>query len=203
MIHWTRSSWARSLAASLTLASSLCADVCVENPAGGPTVCVGWQAPLEPVPALNFNIDYQANPAAPDVELITGAQWRVYARDASDPSQPGDMGAITATQPQDYVVSFARPDGSPGAKNVESVYLWPAGSHYSRILDGSHISGDLVGDLRVKPLNNVFYGSIEGLTVNGNVDGNISARSIQRLTIDGTYQGGIIRCTDVYGHAFA
>ncbi len=148
-----------SIVAAFTLAITAFADrclaggsACVTDSGNQTRVCVEWSQGPNPEPNVDFVVDVQTDPQNPAIELKTGdLGWVVYAEKISD-SSPANIGALTInpnTSTQNYVVKLAKGTG-PGAANVGTINLNAASwSGHSSLADGSHIAGDLTGNLTV------------------------------------------------------
>jgi hypothetical protein len=170
------------------VSNSALADVCPENPFGGPTVCVGWHHPFEPIEDDDFRIDYVTNPSAPDVELLTGALWRVYSVDPAAPDFVGDLGDIVYRHhPGPLRLTLADGDW-PGARNVDRIILEPAPPYTASIFYGSRITGDLRGELTAKAHSLVDPGIVD-LTIDGSAHGAWHVPDMRRVTIGGDFNG--------------
>jgi len=141
---------------------------------GVPQIFVEWGLPGTPQQPNDYEVDY-SDSNFPDIELKTGdTTWNVWSRD-SVTGAVSDIGDITAFGEADYGLILADLDGDPGARDVLSIVLTPAGAHDSGIAAyylpiPSRITGDLVGELTLSDA-----GSIDGayceLTVGGDVSG--------------------------------
>lgn len=177
---------------SATLISSpLSAEVCLPNPGSGPDVCVDWDLPSPPLPNVDFSVFYDLEPAFPDLLLITGANWRIWSENESDPMQPGDIGDIVYGRPATITVLMLRPDGTPAFNNTARIDLNPLNGFGSAISPGSTIAGNTVGEIRVE--SGIGAAGSLDLTVSGTIRGDVHAGTIGTLLVGGSITGEI-RC---------
>lgn len=168
-------------------------EVC--GASGGPTICVRFDNRTS---APENNIDYVFDfdvPSSPSVRLLRGENppgalygWRVWSKDAQ--GAPANIGSITSPGEYNYSVKIANPTDEPGAANLSSASLTPLGDHYSIVLPGSRIGGDLTNALVVQSDTIPDSGTLS-LTIDGNVSGNITAPRVLALSIGGDVSGSV------------
>ena len=164
--------------------------------------CVSWSQGSAPVEDIHFRVNYgpPASENAPDVEFIFGdagpaAGWRVWALEAcpvNAPCPPLALGAVTVNPltADDFDVTIAQPNGQPGATNVASISLVPAGDNFSSLTSASRISGDLNGALKVQKDLAGNGGDVQ-LRVETDVNGPITAATITFLEVDGSVNAAV------------
>jgi len=128
-------------------------DVCVSNQ-GSPTICVNWDEPSPPEEGEDFDVDFECPTCSdyPNLQLRTGSlTWRVYSKDESTPSNPGDMGHLTSdpTRAGNYAVTLRRADTTAGARDMKSFVLKPNFPHYQTNIIDSVVTGSIEGDVTV------------------------------------------------------
>ncbi len=88
-------------------------------------ICLEWSQGDPPLEDVNFSVDC-TNPAAPDIELLTGdPEWRIDSRDP-EIFEPLSIGTLTIdpTSPAEiFDVTIASDTGGVGAKNIVSIAL--------------------------------------------------------------------------------
>lgn len=156
------------------------AETCV---GAGPQICVDFLDAGDPFINDDFIVDF-TDPANPDVSLIKGSlYWQVRSRVGPPPNDtPGNIGDITLNPGLpfgDFAVKIAGPTG-PGAVDVGSINLVPAGDHYSSLASGSLVSGSVnsaIYGIRVErdSLNN---GGVLDITVQGDLSGAVKAWTV-------------------------
>ncbi|UCC31484.1 MAG: hypothetical protein JSU86_04250, partial [Phycisphaerales bacterium] len=165
---------------------------CYDNGGNSPlVVCVDWDGADLPEPDHDFDIDFVADP--PDVDFRTGNHgWVVLSHVSGTIDTPGNLGnvRIDPTLPtEDFSVTIAHGD-SAGAANVASISLvgveWTGQSN----LSGGGIAGSLLGDLVVQE-DSAGQGGDVSFTIDGHVQGDITARTISSLSIGGNLSGNV------------
>jgi hypothetical protein len=142
------------------------------------------------------------SPSFPNLELITGGTWDVWSVDTDNPDDIGDIGEITIQSGNsgNFVVKLKKPNnGDDGAREVKGLDLTPDDvDDYSTISVGkiSILSGDLVvqADDSATPV-----GGVLDLEITGNATGDITAQTVNGLTIGGTYDGAMRIIDDIAG----
>jgi len=160
--------------------------VCVNNSGTTKRVCVEWDKQAAPIEDQDFEVDYACQGCSDDpaVELSTGdTGWVVYSEVIST-GAAANIGALTTTDSDNYVVKIAK-GANAGAANVGSMVLTPDGAEYSSSIDsGSRISGDLTGNMTVQKSSGGSGGSVS-FSVGGDVDGDMTIPIVSDLTIGG------------------
>jgi hypothetical protein len=121
--------------------------------------------------------DVLADPSAPTVRLVRGAntqgtmyEWRVWCVDAQE--NPADIGIIESPGSYNYSVTILHADGGPGAADVGTIDLTPAGDHRSSIVAGE-ITGSLSAGLALVQDSNDGGGEVS-LIIGQDVTGDIT-----------------------------
>ncbi|MFH1111175.1 MAG: hypothetical protein V1790_18555 [Planctomycetota bacterium] len=163
---------------------------------GGPTICVRIDnLAVAPTAGVDYVFDFNADPTGPTVRLLVGQEpsgalyaWRVWSKDAQ--GAPANIGSITSPGEYNYSVKIANPDEGPGAANLNSASLTPAGDHCSSIASGSRMSGNLAGNLTLQKTSGWSGGTLS-LTIDGDAEGDIIVPQVSSLDISGDALGRI------------
>jgi cytoskeletal protein CcmA (bactofilin family) len=187
---------AQAQPSSATCASSSGRSLCVrfDNAAGAPQL------------NSDFSVTFDGS-NIPRVSLLIGAnggttyEWRVWCKDGSDNPQP--INSITTPNGYNYKVKLAQPDGTAGATNLVSADLHPSGDHYSSLLSGSKIDGNLTGNLTLYKTSGGSGGEIDGLIIYGDVGSGstITVPVLTDMTIYGSVDGTLNNTGSVSGLA--
>jgi len=172
---------------------------CKNNSEVAPTkrVCVAWDRGAAPIEGYHFTASYTCGGCSddPEVALLAGDDtWVVYSEVIST-AAPANLGALTTSDNENYIVKLANGAGA-GAADVGSMVLEPSGSHHSSIAAGSRISGDLNGNLTLKESGG--SGGTLSLTIDGSANGDITVANISYLSI-GEDLGGKLVADDITG----
>jgi len=155
-----------------------------------PTVYVTWKEVPGPVEGTHYMI-HDADPDYPDVELIhESLTWCIWSEDSDNPDWIGDIGVISSPHPENFGVTIENDQGGSGAREVKGIILDPTDAAKYSVINGGQISGDLTGDLFVEESSGESGGSVS-LTVDGNVEGDITAGTISSLSIGGNLAGDV------------
>jgi hypothetical protein len=150
-----------------------------------PTIQVAWSGGTPQSPN-DYEIDDISNPDFPDIELKAGGTWTIWSTDPDNPGNIGDIGHITCPNPADFVVRIRNNANSgPGARHVSSAVLAPTSNNHSSVAL-AEITGNLTGDLTVTPDSGGSGGTLDDVTIGGDVSGDITAKSVAKLLIDGS-----------------
>lgn len=147
-----------------------------------PTISVTWDESPPPVQGIHYEI-YSTDPDLPDVELLNGSlTWRIWSVDTDNPGQIGDIGQITGTGAENYVLRIMRPDGTtPGARDVRSIDLVPGDtSKYSGLVD-SELTNRLLWTLTLEDTSGGVGGVVDGLVAGAGL-GSVTVPRVQSLT---------------------
>ncbi|MBU0718817.1 MAG: hypothetical protein KJ749_11255 [Planctomycetes bacterium] len=170
--------------------------------AADPVIHVDWDDPGDP-PVLNT--DYQVittgsgSPDYPDVKLITGNDgWRIWSTDTDNPDNIGDIGVISSPYAQNFGLKLEGPGESKGAREVKGINLDPQGvgsdANHSR-LTGGRVS-KLSGDMFLQQSSGGQGGDLVSLTIDGNVDGNVTVPVVSGLSIGNVGSTGSVNISD-------
>ena len=110
----------------------LASEKCKNNSGSTKHVCVAWDRELAPVEGTDFEVNYACQGCSDDpaVELKTGDdKWVVWSEVIST-GAPANIGSLTTTDAENYVVTIAN-GSNAGAANVGSMVLAPDGAAYS------------------------------------------------------------------------
>ncbi len=170
------------LAAAARAGEPVCLSV-----SGSPVICVDWDEATGPVHPDDFEVDF-TDPASPDIELKTGSlTWQVSSFSGLTPA---DIGTITTTGSENYVVTIKGSGTNPGANNIATLNFSPAGNHYSSIGSGTKIAGDLTSDLTVVQDSNGDGGEVS-IEIEGDASGNMTIPVVNSLKVGGNVSSTI------------
>jgi len=115
----------------------IASETCKANSGSTKHVCAAWDRQAAPEEGVDFEVNYACGGCsdAPNVELKTGDDdWEVYSEVIST-AAPANMGALTTTDNENYIVKLANGAGA-GAAGVGSMVLEPGGAHHSSMHPG-------------------------------------------------------------------
>jgi hypothetical protein len=151
-------------------------------------VCVEWSQGPNPEHLVDYSVTF-SDALNPDIELAEGdPTWTVWSELLSN-GDPANIGSLTTTDSENYGVKIAKGSG-PGAANLATANLTPAGGHHSSLASGSRISGDLTGSLTVVR-DSGGSGGAANLAVDGNVSGNLTIPVLNGLSVGGDLSGDV------------
>ncbi len=133
----------------------------------------------------------------PGVTLLRGDngagtifQWRIWCTDDQLRVNEVDIGTISAAGNYNYEVKIQNPtDNGPGARNLAGCNLTPASGQYANLLAGSHIAGDMLGNLTVQHAGPT--GGQAALVIGGKVSVNstLTVATLNALDVAGNFEG--------------
>lgn len=163
---------------------------------GVPTIHVEWDETQPLIPGTDYVIDTTVNGTTqfPNVELKAGSlTWRVWSEDSGNPEGIGDIGIVSSPTEADFGVKFARPDASPGARNVKGIQLAPPNSNNYGNITGGQINGGIEGDVVVQVATTGGSagtgGEINSILIGGTLGGQVT---IDKIPADAVVELGTV-----------